>query len=167
MNLSTSDLEAGALRKLARLARVKSEQGPSSDSSISLCSLPAVRARVPTRGSLFNDAAVALEAVTSPVHYVVEGEVQAEEMGDVGEVGVTGLRSDAALGVRLFPSKLSMENGFNLFLSSLPFTERSMLPLWTSSSLAACLMRFLAPLPLGWRPAPTSSRRRSSKLKPQ
>lgn len=63
-----------------------------------------------------------------------------------------------------------MENGFSLFLSSLPFTERSMLPLWTSSSLAACLIRFLAPpLPAGWRPAPTptSSRRRSSRLRPQ
>lgn len=74
--------------------------------------------------------------------------MQADETGDVGDVGVAGLRSGAAL-VRLFPNRLSMENGFSLFLSSLPFTERSMLPLWTSSSLAACLIRFLAPLPAG------------------
>lgn len=104
-----------------------------------------------------------------PVHYVVEGDVHADDIGDVGDVGVIGLRSDTAL-VRLFPSKLSMENGFSLFLSSLPFTERSMLPLWTSSSLVACLIRFLPPLLAGWRPVvptATNSRRRSSKLKPQ
>lgn len=79
----------------------------------------------------------------------MEGDVQADETGDVGDVGVNGLRSDAALEVRLlFPNRLSMENGFSLFLSSLPFTERSMLPLWTSSSLAACLIRlFLTPVP--------------------
>ena len=73
----------------------------------------------------------------------------------------------------LFPSRLSMEKGFSRRLSSRPLTDRSMLLLCTSSSrlefraagagvVLACWPSDLV-VPL----RPTSSRRRSSRLKPQ
>ena len=81
-------------------------------------------------------------------HYVVDGEV-GTEIGDVGlidslpfdSVGVEALYSLWIPGVLvlLLPSKLSIEKGLSLFLSSLPFTDRSMLLLCTSSSLVCCL----------------------------
>lgn len=59
------------------------------------------------------------------------------EIGDVGlldslpfdKVGVEALHSLWIPGVLvlLLPKRLSMENGFSLFLSSLPFTDRSIL----------------------------------------
>lgn len=110
--------------------------------------------------------------------YVVDGDV-GTDIGDVGELDCLPLvrlvgvdeRFWSLRGVleRLLPRRLSIENGLSLLLSSLPLTDKSILPLCISSSfLSKGLRTILLGLSVDLRATlATSSLRRSRRLKPQ